>query len=374
MTRRKSKIVAAAIIAIGAGTVHAEDSQPMFNVSGFSTFAIAHADNQNADFVSSYYFQPNGVGKTHNWSATVDSRAGAQINAKLTNELSAVVQIVSEQHWDNSYRPAVEWANLKYAFTPDFSVRVGRVLLPTYMWSESRKVGYTNPWVRPPVELYNLLGVTNNDGADATYRYTLGGVKNTTSVLYGKTTVTVSGGAKAKLKQIVGIADTAEFGDITARVSYQHMKMDMPALAGFNSLGCTRCESDVPLRIANVGFSYDVANWFVMGEWARNWLDKEAFAVAGVKSGAYLTGGIRLGAYTPYLTYGQMKQTVAPTIAPANPQRSASLGLRWDFMRNADFKLQYDRVRPGSGSDGFFVNASGAAGGNVLTAAVDFVF
>ena len=374
MGRRNNQLVAAAIIAIGAGTVQAEDSRPIFKVTGFGTFAIAHADNHNADFVSSYWFQPNGVGKTRNWSTSIDSRAGAQMNARLSDELSAVVQIVSEQHWNNSYRPSVEWANLKYAFTPNFSVRAGRVLLPTYMWSESRKVGYTNPWVRPPVELYNLLGVTNNDGIDATYRYTLGGVKNTLSALYGKTEVTISGGAKAKLKQSTGIANTVEYGDLTARLGYQQMKMDMPALAGFNALGCTRCDSDVPLKIANLGFSYDVADWFMMGEWARSWLNKEAFAIGGVKTSAYLTAGIRLGAYTPYLTYGQLKQTVAPTILPGNPQRSASLGLRWDFTRNADLKLQYDRVRPGTGSAGLFVNAGAAAGGNVLSAAVDFVF
>ncbi|CAN7696093.1 hypothetical protein LJR289_005599 [Pseudoduganella sp. LjRoot289] len=368
------QIAAAAILAMAAGTVLAEDSQPMFKVTGFSTLGIAYSSMRNADFVSNYWVQPNGVGKTRDWSTSVDSRAGAQVNAKLSNELSAVVQIVSEQRWDNSYRPFVEWASLKYAFTPDFSVRAGRVLVPTFMWSESRKVGYTNPWIRPPVEVYNLLVLTNNDGVDATYRSTLGGVKNSATLMYGQTKNTNSGGAKSKFKQGISFSDTIESGNLTARLGYVQTKMDMPALAFLNAFGCTGCESDVPLKVATAGFSYDASDWFVMAEGSRSTVKKRPFDIGGVRTGAYLTGGVRLGAYTPYLTYGQMQQTAAPTVFPANPQQSASLGLRWDFMRNADIKVQYDHIRPGAGSTGLFINASGAAGGNVLSTAVDFVF
>jgi len=376
MAGKKNTIVAAAIIAMSAsaGTVQAEDGESMFKLTGFGTVGIAHSSIPDADFVSNYWVQPAGVGKTHAWSSTIDSRIGAQINAKLANNLSAVVQMVSEQRWDNSYRPFVEWANLKYDVTPDFSVRVGRVLLPTYMWSESRKVGYTNPWIRPPVELYDQLSVTNNDGIDATYRFTLGGVRNSASILYGKTELKISSGADAKLKHSTSISDTVEYGNLMAHFAYQQMKMDMPSLAGFNALGCKRCESDVPLKVAATGFSYDVTDWFLMAEWSRIWLNKEAFAIDGVQTSAYLTGGMRFGAYTPYLTYGEIKQTVGSTVFPPTAQKSVSLGLRWDFMSNTDLKLQYDRIRPGAGSSGFFTKTSGTAGGNVISAAIDFVF
>jgi len=68
----------------------------------------------------------------------------------------------------------VEWANLIYALSPDASVRIGRIVLPTFMVADSRKVGYANPWVRPPVEVYGLVPITQSDGLDASYRVVWG--------------------------------------------------------------------------------------------------------------------------------------------------------------------------------------------------------
>ena len=370
------KAIALAIATTVFGAAHAEDSgaASMFKFNGFGTIGAARSNGNGADFVSSYWFQPNGAGKTREWSGSVDSRLGAQLNANFSKEVSAVVQVVTEQQWDNSWRPALEWANVKYAFTPDLSVRVGRILLPTYMWSESRKVGYTNPWVRPPVELYNLLGVTKSDGVDVTYRSHLGEVTNTVSALFGRTNVTIRGGAKAELRNVQGVSDQIEYGALTARVSYQRMRMSMPSLVALNSLGCVGCESDVPLSVVNVGAGYDTGDWFVAGEWAGSRLDQGAFHIGGTKRAAYVNGGYRIDKFTPYLGYSQIEQKTS-TILGDTEQKTVFAGLRWEFLKNVDFKLQYDRVRPGAGSTGFFLNGTPSANNtSVLSVAVDFVF
>jgi hypothetical protein len=99
---------------------------------------------------------------------------GAQVTARLTERWSAVLQVVSEQDPGHTYRPEVEWANVKYQATPDLSVRIGRTVLPVLMLADIRRVGYANPWVRPPVEVYSLVPVTSNDGVDASYRTNAG--------------------------------------------------------------------------------------------------------------------------------------------------------------------------------------------------------
>lgn len=371
----KMKMIAAAVIAVCADSTPAEDGQSIFKISGFGTLGAAHSSEKNGDFVSSFAFQPNGAGRTRDWSVSLDSRIGMQLTATPTKDLSVVLQMVSEQHGDNSWRPAVEWANVKYAFTPDFSVRVGRVLLPTYMFSESRKVGYTNPWVRPPVDAYNLLGVTNSDGFDTTYRFHLGAATHTASAFYGTTKVSLSSGAKADLKDMYGFSNTVEYGALSARAGYQHMKMSMPRLAALNSFGCSACDKDVPLKVVNIGATYDPGDWFIIGEMARSWLTKGSFQIDGVKTGAYISGGYRINNFTPYVTYSHVKQTVAGVLAPTE-QKTVSAGLRWDFMQNADLKLQYDRIRPQAGSNGFFINTNGTVGrnSNLVSAVVDFVF
>ena len=94
----------------------------MFSFSGFGTLGLVHSSEKHADFTSSQ-LKPDGAGYSHNWSADVDSLIGGQVTARFTPKLSAVVQVIAEQNYDNSYRPHVEWANLQYQFTPEFSVR-----------------------------------------------------------------------------------------------------------------------------------------------------------------------------------------------------------------------------------------------------------
>ena len=80
----------------------------------------------------------------------------------------AGVLLISEQRLDNTYRPRVEWANLKYQVTPELALRVGRIALPMFLTADYRKVGYAYPWVRPPVEGYGSLPISSSDGVDAT--------------------------------------------------------------------------------------------------------------------------------------------------------------------------------------------------------------
>ena len=61
-----------------------------------------------------------------------------------------------------------------------------------------------------------------------------------------------------------------------------------------------------------------------------------------------------------------------------DPQSTVSLGVRWDLLRSAALKLQYDRVMLGDGSHGVFGNVQPGfqAGSTVqlISASFDFVF
>lgn len=116
------------------GEVRASGEAPgasMFSFSGFGTLGAVHSNEDHADFTS--VLKPNGAGYTHRWSTDVDSRIAGQINARFTSRLSAMVQVISEQLADNTYRPHVEWANLKYQPTPQISFRAGRIVLPALL-------------------------------------------------------------------------------------------------------------------------------------------------------------------------------------------------------------------------------------------------
>src|SRR5688500_16146113 len=163
-------VVPTFLFLLSSTTFAAESSYPSFAVNGYSTLGAVHSSEDKADFKDTLV-QPDGAGYTHDWAFGVDSRAALQVTASFTEKLSAVVQVISEQHYDGSYTPTVEWANIKYDVTPDFSLRVGRIVLPVFMGSDYRKVGYANPWVRPPIEVYGHLPLSNNEGVDASYSF-----------------------------------------------------------------------------------------------------------------------------------------------------------------------------------------------------------
>src|SRR5579859_7329349 len=142
-------VVAMLSLPLGVSAAGEDSSASMLSFSGFGTLGLVHSSDDNADFTANL-LQPNGAGYTHSWSPDVDSRLGAQVIAHFTPQLSAMLQVISEQNYDNTYKPHVEWANIAFQPTPEFSVRVGRIVLPTFLLSDTRKVGFANPWVRPP--------------------------------------------------------------------------------------------------------------------------------------------------------------------------------------------------------------------------------
>jgi len=158
---------------------------------------------------------------------------------------------------------------------------------------------------------------------------------------------------------------------------------------------CTR-----PATSTAIGVRYDPGHWFMIGEWAHT----NTHSVFGVSTAWYVSGGYRLAMFTPYLGYAQVRtdrnsspglrlSEVPPNLAAygaglnaglnafleMNPdERHLSLGLRWDFMRNLDLKIQFDHMRNGADSSGKLTDLQPGfqPGGevNLSSVAIDFIF
>jgi hypothetical protein len=425
-----SAIVLAAFLWCPAG-VRAADEDPassMFSVHGFGTLGVVYSDTRDADFVGSP-FQPNGAGYGQKFSPGVDSKVGLQIGAQFTAKLSAIVQVVSQHNYDDSWTPQLQWANLNYQFTPDFSIRAGRSVAAPFLVSDTALVGYTYTWIRPPPELYGELPVSNQDGLAATYVLRRGGVQQTLSVSYGQTTVKIHDGSEVSARKFLQASDAAEVGSLTFRIGYTSLRAtaDLPPLdplfAGLTQFGTEASDSGFPaagaqasalgaayslrasspfaFSMATVGVIYDPGNRLLMSEWARTASD----GLLANSTAWYLMGGERFGKFMPYLTIGRIESgsNIQPGIATAGlppplataaaaldnglivglrpfapSQSSATVGVRWDVMKDIDLKLQYDRVRLDDNSEGRLENVQpGFRAGpdvNAISLAMDFVF
>lgn len=366
---------------------------PALSFGAFGTLGAVHSSEDQADFVRSAVVR-RGVGASGDWALDVDTLLGAQVTAAATSKLSAIVQVVAEHNYDNSYRPHIEWANLKYALTPDLSVRLGRIAMPIFLYSESRKVVFSLPWVRAPQEVYELVPVTSNNGVDLTWQRRLGQGVNTLQVAYGRSRSKFRGEGtttqRATTRDQFTVADTLEAGPLTLRLNYgqSHLTIDadkplFDAFRQFGSQGAAIAddyESNGHIaRFMGVSVSYDPGDWFAVGELGRLHTD----TVTGNRLGWYLSGGRRFGNVTPYATYGETRLTSSLTapgldlasLPPAAATGGAGLnaalnsrlnlaprqatgttGIRWDVLRNASISAQYDRIDLASGSAGTLRN------------------
>ncbi len=342
----------------------------MFSYAGFGTAGLVHSDQKNSDYIRNIR-KPNGAGHTRAWSPAVDSDLGLQLMFNR-NDLSAVVQVISEQRWNGSYKPEVEWANIQYAFTPNFSARVGRIVLPTYMLTESAKVGYANTMVRVPLDAYSDVPISNNDGIDATYRFSYEKINNSTTVHYGATKVKGLSGLNNEAKKVVGIANNTEYGPYKLHIGYTQFNLFVPTVAVV-PIPSIAALAKADAKVMSIGLAYDADNWFASAE-----LTTLNHVIPGKKRGWYLLGGYRIHEFTPYLSYSSLKQVSAPSpVFARNEQNTVAVGVRWDFYKNVDMKLQFEQIRTGSNSKGAFLSYPGNQPGtttNLLSATVDFVF
>ena len=403
-----------ACVCSGGAVAATEHKRPLLSIHGYGTLGVVHSSDDKADYVVDA-FRPNGAGHTQSWSWAVDSRLGLQVTAEITPKLSAVWQVISEQRYDNSYHPTTEWANLKYQFTPNFAVRIGRFVQPTFLFADTRKVAYTYPWVRPPTEVYNLVPVSHNDGVDVSYRMQFGKIVQTLEAAYGNLDINSPdrlGGEKSEAEDTFSVKSTTEYGAAMLYISYHQTHLTVvdinplfDAFRQFGSEGVAIAERYDPdgdlLEFVGIGVKYDPGRWFAIGEWGM----EDTHNALGKSTAWYLSGGYRFGSVTPYATFAKLNYTdmtadpgltlssLPPELAgPATElnaalndilggaaaQETITLGLRWDFMRNVAFKMQYEFIDRDDGSPGTFGNLQPGfkPGGkaDLFSASINFVF
>ncbi|MEP7314108.1 MAG: hypothetical protein ABI859_16110, partial [Pseudomonadota bacterium] len=357
--------------AVGAN----DEAMSLLSFSAFGTLSMVHSSEELADFTNSG-LKETGAGYTDAWSPNVDTTLGAQVVLSVTPQLSATLQVVSEQNYDKTYTPHVEWANIKYQFTPELSVRVGRTLLASFLFSDSRKVGYANPWVRPPVEAYSLVPVSTSDGLDVTWKVEVGRFSHTLIALAGqidsRLPARLDGGA-VEARDVLLLTDIVEFGPATLHFTYQESDTTLPsvnvlfdAMRNFGPQGIALADKydlrHKTVRFIGVGAMYDPGKWFAIGEWGNT----EFHSAVGNRTAWYLSGGYRVAKFTPYVTFGEAisstkrfdpgldQSQLPPQLAgfaaalnaglnelllTAPRQKSISVGARWDVLTHASLKL-----------------------------------
>ncbi|WBS05580.1 porin [Pseudoduganella sp. SL102] len=399
----KLTLLAAALLGT-LGAAHAADlGSENLSITGFGTLAAAKSNTEDARYTRSN--QREGTAGTT--TIGLDSNLGLQATYKFSDKLSATTQILSRKSTGDSFTTELAWAFVKYQVNDDIAVRVGRVVMPTFLISDYQNVGYANTMMRPPTELYGSNFLENIDGADISWQHSVGETTFTVQavggVVRGKAYTAQDKSVERFQSPHAAIAFTAERGPVQLRVAHVRGKLtidakdlnklsDAVAHAGFEQFA-----SDFSMRekkvisFTSVGLMADWNNMVVQSEYGiRRGVDKMFLADADAW---YLMAGYRFGTVLPYYSHGSFKSkpsvsipaglagipplygAMSSILAPTG-QKSDTLGVRWDFAKSAALKVQVDRIKPGV-KNALLSDVTPAGVGKkvtVLAAGVDFVF
>lgn len=387
-----------ALLSAFAATCQAADG-PTMTISGFGTAALTSTDTDDAEYIRPN--QARGVGNSPRTG--VDSNFGFQATAKFSDSLSATAQGLVRKNANDYYGAEMALAFLKYKVNDDFTLRAGRIGTPIYMISDFRNVGYANTMIRPPSEVYRQ--VTNNsfDGADVVYQHSFGDTTLTAQFGFGNAKSKSPGGVSIEFKPVTALHVLVENGPVTVRFGRADAKFDVVNNTGLNGLlatlrgvGLNQVAEDFKVvdvdgSFTSLGTMIDYKNFLVQAEYAVRKTDSR---VVMDTTSYYAMFGYRMGKFTPYYYYGNIKQdsprdyaglpTTGPlagltaavnSVAKAALQSTNAVGVRWDFHKSAALKVQIDHVSPKDGA-GAFINAKPGFKGpvNVYAVGIDFVY
>ena len=298
-----------------------------------------------------------------------ETRAGVRVAAKLSEELSGVVQV--DGRTINGGNTTLEWAYVSYKPAESWEVNVGRKRIPIYYYSDFIDVGFAYPWVRPPALLYGWE-VDNFNGATLVKSGHWNNWNSRTSIFYGREESKQNilsnyfyPGVHPDLtwSHILGADLELTHSWFNARLVYIQSNVELEANSGQAFYDGSRY-IEGKQRIYGLAINMDYQDWLLRSEFSKF----DRWDTFGYRSHAWVAGvGKQVGDFTPMLSYGHWlddNNYGSPVTASANIYAS----LRYDLDSTSALKFQYDIMRELSSPD----STSGDA--KMLSVAFDKVF
>lgn len=399
------KLLIATAVCAACGTAHADvGNDGNLSISGFGTLGVAKTDLASGQFAR--YNQASGA--TDSPRIDLDTNLGLQASYKFNDHLSGTVQILTRKNTSPSFSTDLTWAFLKYKINDELNVRVGRVVLPTFMISDYQNVGYANTMMRPPVEMYSQAPIENADGVDLNYQHAFGdsnfSAQGIVGVSRGKLFAPSSATTATYRAPTVGLGLALEHGPLVLRMAHLRVKVTSNDIGPVNALTNTIAKVGFPglaedisivsgkkISFTSLGAALDWNNIVVQTEYAqRRILEK---ALLPDTNSWYVMGGYRFGKVLPYYAHSADKVAGRSVQLPAaflktgplaagvvalltgSEQKTDLIGVRWDFAKSVALKVQVDRVTP-IASSGHLIYAppNTKEKVTVVAASLDFVF
>lgn len=378
---------------------------------GFGTLAATYNDDKNADFVRNIAQSDQ---ENRPWSFSQDSILGGQANYRHpSGRLSGTLQAVSKYRYNGSYSPEISLAFLNYHFSNNLQLRAGRLSPGILHRSDSRDVGYSYLWTRPPVEFYGAINASRFDGLDLKWTHFSDQAAYKLQGFWGLSHERVSGkdGDIFDYKDSTFTGAIAEYEkdslSLRASVIELRLKSQISSVDQlYNSLNNLAQLYNAPhlsdladefsvdgkkLQYYSIGATWEPDRWVLQAGSAL--IESNSLTVPDLTT-SFFSAGYRIDKWTPYIVYSRAKSEdhtrttglgadldaliIEPVLKSGQvDQTSISLGSRYELSQSMAVKVQYDRVQS-EVKEGLFIYPTGSAEWDgdfdIFTIGLDFIF
>jgi hypothetical protein len=358
-------------VALTLAAVTSARAEITTTISGFGTVGGSFTSDSNFAF---RHDASEFTGASNQFDAALESRLGLQVKFDFGSGLSATAQEVLRRRGNTDFSPGTEWLYFQYSPYSDLQVRLGRVLLATFLYSDSRQVGFAFPWFRSPVELYSQLPFDHIDGGQVLWQKAAGPFVVALQSSYGSTSGVFETGTltiKSNAKDIFNVSGSVTYGDLLLRIA--QTSLDVPTtlpLSATSSLSYQLHET-----FLSAGGQYDNGRAVVIGEWAKTKQNDAPLLNEPLQASSqwYAAAGWHFGKFMPLVIYGNVKEKQSLLYAPREHD-SWSASLRYDVGSHVALKAQVSRAQGSNPQYWVTPNPASNTYVNVYSVGADFVF
>ena len=359
---RKLRALIGLLVGLGLGFPAAAEPDASFQVRGFGTLGTVRTDTDHVEFVRDLS-QPRGA--TDAWTSKVDSVVGLQADWRVTPQWQVVLQGISRYRYDDSFKPEVSWAFVKYEPRPNLTLRAGRLGTDFFMLADSRWVGYSYLTVRPPGDYFWYLPFYSIHGADVSLSLPYNEAILRAKAFYGLSQGKIPlADEQWQIKGSPMMGAYLEYQSSTwqVRASYANVKFkhDLPLAPVLQQQGFPLLPADADLLKSRdtrshyyaLGVVYDKGP--LQAQVLLNHIRQGSQAFESSDAGYFLLG-YRHGEWTPFVGVSRIlskkRSRSASPIANYVMEDSRAVqstyfaGVRWDLARNMALKAQVDVIR-----------------------------
>jgi hypothetical protein len=379
--------------------------------NGFGTVSAVYNDDRDADYVRNIAQIDQ---ETRPWALSQDSVLGGQVSYHSDNRrFNATLQAVSKYRYDGSYTPDISLAFLNYHLSDKLQIRVGRLSPDILHRSDSRDVGYSYLWARPPVEFYGVINVSRFDGFDAQWKQfsDLGFFK--AKVFWGLSHEKVSGEGGGTFdyddSTFIGVIGEYEKDNLSLRASAIELglKAQINSVTVLHdSLDQLGAQYNLPhlshladeflmdgkyLHYYDLGAAWESGGWVL--QTGGTFIESNSLTIPDLTA-YFVSMGYRVGKWTPYTVLSEVKSkehnrttglgdaidaaVISPVLDSSQvDQMSISLGTRYELSQSVAIKVQYDHLKS-KVKEGLLLYVNDAESWDrdldVFTIGLDFIF